>query len=314
MAETPTISVVSPVYMAEKIVPELVRQIADACRSITQSFEIILVEDGSPDNSWEAIAAQCERHPFVKGIKLSRNFGQHYAITAGMEAATGSYVVVMDCDLQDNPKYIADMLAEAKKGADIVFAFRRARKHSAFKNITAAIFYKIFNFLIDNKGEDASRQVGTYSLMTRKAVNAFLAHKEFHRQYLMIVRMLGFKRAYVEVEHQPRYEGKSSYSLGKLFRLALSAVTAYSDKLLRVSVVLGFVIFVLSFLWAMWIVFQYFHSGLLNGYASLMASHLLGTGMILMSVGIAGLYIGTIFNQVKQRPLYLVDQKLNLPD
>jgi glycosyltransferase involved in cell wall biosynthesis len=312
MSDPPTLSIVSPVYKAEKIVPELVKRIAEACTAITPNFEIVLVEDGSPDGSWDAIAKECEKDPRVKGIKLSRNFGQHYAITAGLAAAKGDYVVVMDCDLQDNPKYIPELVAAAKNGNDVVFTYRSTRRHSFLKNLTAQIFYSTFNFLIDNKDHDAKKQIGTYTLLTRKAVEAFLSHKEYQRQFLMVVRMIGFNREYVKIEHERRFEGTSSYTLGKLIKIAFSAITSYSDKLLRVSIVIGFVIFVLSLLWALLIVYQYFNSHLLNGYASLMASHLLGTGLVLMSIGVAGIYIGTIFNQVKERPLYIIDKTQNL--
>ena len=312
MPSTPALSVVSPVYKAEKIVPELVKRIAEACAQITPDFEIVLVEDGSPDNSWCAIENECAEHPYVKGVKLSRNFGQHYAITAGLSIAKGDYAAVMDCDLQDNPKYLAELYEKAKEGNDVVLTYKTRRQHSVFKNITAPIFFAIFNFLIDNKELDASKNVGSYSMLSRKAVDAFLAMTEYHRHYLMVLRTIGFKKTYVEVEHDKRFEGKSSYTFSKLLGHALDGITSQSDKLLRVSAAAGFGLCVLSLLWAAYIVFQYFHTGLLNGYASIMGFQLLSTGVILIFLGVTGLYIGKIFTQVKQRPLYIVDKTINL--
>lgn len=312
MSAQPILSIVSPVYKAEAIVPELVKRIAEEAAKVTPDFEIVLVEDGSPDGSWRAIEAACGAHPFVKGAKLSRNFGQHYAITAGLSLAKGDYVVVIDCDLQENPKYISDLYAAAQQGNDVVLTYRKVRRHGFFKNLSARIFFAVFNFLIDNKEYEASKSVGALSMLSRKAVNAFLAYKEVHRHYLTVVRMIGFQRTFVEIEHEHRFEGRSSYTFKKLFRHALDGITSQSDRLLRLSATVGAILFVGALIWAAAIVYQYFHTGLLNGYASVMGVQLLGTGLILIFLGILGLYIGNIFTQVKERPLYLIDKTLNL--
>src|SRR5436190_2196760 len=143
------LSVVRPVYQAEAILGELVRQITTSCSVITCDFEIILVEDGSPDASWQKIEDLCISDKRVKGIKLSRNFGQHYAITAGLQESRGDYVIVIDCDLQDNPKYIADLYRKANEGYDIVFTKKQRREHSFLKNFFAKFFFFIFNWLSD---------------------------------------------------------------------------------------------------------------------------------------------------------------------
>ena len=312
MDSTPQLSIVSPVYMAEKIVPELVRLVTQEVEKIVGSFEIVLVDDGSADGSWCAIEGEARSHSYVKGIKLSRNFGQHYAITAGLAAAKGDYVVVMDCDLQDDPADIGRMYDSARQGNDIVLAYRENREHSWFKNLSAVAFFKVFNYLIDNKELDASKNVGSFSLLSRKAVNAFLAMTEFHRHYLMVLRTLGFRKSYVNVTHLKRFQGKSTYSISRLINHALDGITSHSDKLLRVSATTGFVLCLLSLVWAAYIVWQYFHTGLLMGYASVMGFQLLSTGVILLFLGIIGIYIGKVFAQVKQRPLYIVDKTINL--
>ena len=312
MSDHPTLSIVSPVYKAEKIVPELVKRIAEACAAITPDFEIVLVEDGSPDHSWCAIEKECTAHPYVKGVQLSRNFGQHYAITAGLATAKGDTVAVMDCDLQDNPKYLAELYAAAQQGNDIVLTYKKVRRHGFFKNFAARIYFSIFNFLIENKEYEANKLVGAYSMLSRKAVDAFLSYKEYHRHYLTVIGMIGFRKTFVEVEHDKRFEGRSSYTFSKLVRHALNGITSQSDKLLRLSIGLGFFLFAGSLLWTATIVVMYFRTGLLNGYASTMGVILLGTGLILISIGVLGLYIGNIFAEVKGRPLYVIDKTLNL--
>ncbi len=303
------ISVVSPVYQAEKIVAELVKRISAAVSPLTDNYEIILVEDGSSDNSWEQIKNTCINNPKVKGVKLSKNFGQHYALTAGIECAKGNYIVVMDCDLQDNPKYIPDMLAACKAGHDIVYTSKVKRKHSGLNNLAASIYFRIFNYLSDN--QTASGDIGSYSMITRRVAVAFLSIRDFHRHYLMMLRQLGFNSTTLSIEHEKRFEGKSSYTMKKLIAHGIDGITSQSDKLLRISINIGFSFFVISLIGAVVIIARYFLIGLLPGYTSTMVLMLLSTGLILMSIGVTGIYIGKIFEQVKGRPLYFIDQKIN---
>jgi dolichol-phosphate mannosyltransferase len=303
------LSVVSPVYQAEAILAQLVQQITASCSVITPDFEIILVEDGSTDASWQAIEDACRKDKRVKGIKLSRNFGQHYAITAGLKESSGEYVVVIDCDLQDNPKYIADLYKKAKEGYDIVFTRKQRRQHSFLKNMFARFFFLIFNWLSDS--QHATSEVGSYSLLSRKVVNAFCSVRDSHRHYLMVLRWLGFKSAAINVIHEKRFSGKTSYSLGKLLKHALNGITSQSDRLLRLSITIGIVYFFISLIAAVYLVFEYFLHGYKEGWASTIVLLLFSTGIILMSIGIAGIYIGKIFEQVKERPLYLIDRKIN---
>jgi dolichol-phosphate mannosyltransferase len=309
--EKPLISVVSPVYRAANIVDELVKRITEEVSKITPNFEIILVEDGSPDDSWQAIEKNCHSYPYVKGIKLSRNFGQHYAITAGLEHTEGDYVVLMDCDLQDNPKYIVSMYQKAiEEKVDIVYTKKAKREHSFFKNITAKLFFYIFNYLSSN--QKADDRTGAYSLLSRKVVNAFCQVKDYHRHYLMVLRWLGFSSSYIDIIHETRYKGKSSYNFYKLIKHALDGITSQSDRLLTLSIKLGFILCFLSIFWACYLVIAYFIHGALPGYTSLMAMLQLSTGLILMSVGTMGIYVGKIFAQSKGRPLYFIDKQINL--
>ena len=311
MSSRPLISIVSPVYRAEKIVDELIKRIEAEVIKITDNYEIVLVEDGSPDDSWVKIAENCKSHPKVKGIKLSRNFGQHFAITAGVEQALGDYVIVMDCDLQDDPVYIPVLYRKAIEGYDIVYTYKADRKHSFIKNITAGLFNKVFNYLVENKNWQAHNNVGSYSLLTRKAVTAFCSFNDYQRHYLMVLRWLGFSNTYVEIEHKERFEGKSSYNFSKLILHAISGITSQSDKLLRINVTIGIFLSFISFLSILVIIALYFINGFMSGWASLIVVLLFSTGIILTSIGISGIYLGKTFEQVKGRPKYIIDKFLN---
>jgi dolichol-phosphate mannosyltransferase len=311
MSQRPYLTIVSPVYKAEKIVDELVARIREEAIKITNDFEIILVEDCGPDNSWSKIEENCKKFSEVKGIKLSRNFGQHFAITCGLDNADGDFVIVMDCDLQDNPKYFSKFIEEAKNGCEIVFSFKEKRKHNFIKDVFASLFSVVFNYLIENKNHKSNAMVGAYSLLSRKAVLAFREYGDYQRHYLMVLRWLGFKHTYILIEHNKRFEGKSSYSFSRLLGHALNGITSQSDKLLRLNATLGLSLSFLSFLGAITIVIFYFIYGFLSGWASLIITILFSTGVILTSIGIIGIYIGKSFEQAKNRPRYIVDERIN---
>jgi glycosyltransferase involved in cell wall biosynthesis len=310
--ETVMLSIISPVYKAEKIVDELINRIIIEAEKITKNFEIILVEDGSPDNSWDRILDNCKKDQRVKGIKLSRNFGQHYAITAGVHNAIGDYIVVMDCDLQDDPIYIKDLYKKALEGYDIVYTVKNKRNHDWLKNITAIIFNRIFNWLIDNKNWKSSAYVGSYSLISKKVAAEYKNYKDYRRHYLMILRWLGFQYSFVNIEHKERYEGKSTYSFSKLINHAIDGITSQSDKLLRLTIVFGFILSFLSILCGLIILISALFNNYQPGWASLSVLILFVAGLIITSIGILGIYIGKIFEQTKGRPLYLVDKRVNL--
>jgi len=306
------ISIISPVYGAETIVAELVSRISNVMDSLSFDYEIILVEDGSPDKSWDEIEQVCSNNKLVSGIKLSRNFGQHYAITAGLHTTTGDAVIVMDCDLQDNPKYIPILIDEWKKGNDIVYTKKKERKHSWIKNFTARLFNLIFNYLVDNKSWENSVSIGSYSLLSRKVVDSFLSVKDYRRHYLMVLRWLGYSYSIIEIQHEERFAGKSSYNLSKLIVHALDGITSQSDKLLKLTMVLGFVISTISFLAAIVVVSLAIYTNFSHGWSSLFVLILFIGGLIISSIGISGIYIGKIYEQSKGRPLYIIEKRLNL--
>lgn len=311
--DPPLLSIAAPVYRTEALVGELVERMCAAARTVTEQFEVLLVEDGSPDNSWAAIVRECDRNPRVKGVRLSRNFGQHPAITAALEHARGEFVVIMDCDLQDDPDYIPALYARCREGFDIVFARRRVRRFGWGKNITARIYYTIFRWLA---GVDYDPRIGSYSIITRRVVDAFLQFGDYRRGYVIVLHWLGFSRGYVEVEHRERPGGRSSYSAWRLLAHALTITLTYSEKPLHLSIYVGGVLSLLSFVLSLWLIVRYYTSNvgqLALGWTSLILSHLFLSGLMLMSLGVIGLYMGRIFEQVKRRPIFVVRETKNVP-
>ncbi|HTH57358.1 MAG TPA: glycosyltransferase family 2 protein [Cyclobacteriaceae bacterium] len=303
------LSIISPVYKAEAIVDELVKRIHEEVLKITVDYEIILVDDGSPDSSWSKIGENCGRDAKVKGIKLSRNFGQHYAVTAGMAAANGKLIVIMDCDLQDDPSYISLLIDAYNHGNEIVFTKRIDRKHSFKKRISSWIYNLLFHFFSESRYDvDA----GSLVLFTSTVRDVLLKLEDKDRLYVQMLKWVGYKNTYVAVEHKRRFSGESSYTLLKLIKLAMQGWTSHSARLLKLSVYGGFTLSLITFLISLVIVVRYFTEGFLPGWPSLFIAIMFSTGLILISIGIAGIYIGKIFEQSKRRPLFIVDKKINL--
>lgn len=311
----PRLSIVSPVYQAKQLVEPLVAAIDEAVQGMAvEAYEIVLVEDGSPDNSWAKIEELCSRHPHVRGIRLSRNFGQHYAITAGLEAASGNWVVVMDCDLQDDPKYIPELYEKALEGYDVVYTVKQRRQYHGFKNLLSKCFHRLVNVLVADKRQRTHSYVGNFSMLSRAAVDAFLSVHEYHRHYLGVLRWIGFPNSYIWTAHRERPHGETSYTLWRLVREAINAVTSQSDRLLYASILLGFAFTTTALLAAGYIVVRYFVTGLQEGWASVMVLMLLSTGVTLLCLGVLGVYLGKVFEQVKRRPLYVVRDRRNFGD
>jgi len=304
------ISVVSPVYRSEKIVAELVKQVKQAVSTITDDFEIILVNDYSPDNSWQKITEECAKDIRVKGINLSRNFGQHYAITAGLNYASGEWVVVMDCDLQDRPNEIPNLYRKAQEGYDSVFAQRKLRNDTFLKRYLSQIFYALFSYLTETKQDPSVANFGIYH---RCVIDAILSMNDQIRFFPTMVQWVGFRKCYLPVAHAIRFEGKSTYNFKGLFQLALNTVIAFSDKPLRLTVKAGFTISSISFLVAVVYLILYFTGHIqVLGFTTLILSLWFLAGVIMLILGVVGLYIGKVFEKVKQRPVFLVQDRCNL--
>ncbi|MDX5338117.1 MAG: glycosyltransferase family 2 protein [Cyclobacteriaceae bacterium] len=305
------LSIISPVYRAEKVLDQLVERIKVAVSPITADFEIILVDDYSPDSSWMKIEQLVQIHPEIKGIKLSRNFGQHYAITAGLDAAQGEWVVVMDCDLQDRPEEIPALYRKAQEGYDVVLAKRADRKDGLLKRMSSRIFYRTLAWLTGSKQDETIANFGIYH---QKVIREITQLRESIRYFPTMVRWVGFRQTAIEVDHGANQERESSYNFKKLFNLALDIILAYSDKPIRLTIKLGLFVAFTGFLFALITLINYFQGEIIvAGYASLIISLWLLAGILLVTLGVVGLYVGKTFEGVKNRPIYIVEQKIGGP-
>ncbi|MHA7129423.1 glycosyltransferase family 2 protein [Algoriphagus namhaensis] len=300
------LSIVSPVYQADHLLEELVRRITQAVNVFTDDFEIILVDDCSPDASWQKIVELSKEHSSVKGIKLSRNFGQHYAITAGLDHAQGEWVVVMDCDLQDQPEEIPKLYQKAKEGYDVVFARREQRKDAFLKRLSSKVFYRTLAWLTGSEQDESIANFGIYHQKVIREINQM---RESIRYFPTMVKWVGFSQASIAVDHAPNTQRESAYNFRRLFNLALDIMLAYSDKPIRITVKLGLGVSLTGFLFAIFTLIQYLRGEIIvAGYASLIISIWVLTGFLLITLGMVGLYVGKTFEGVKDRPIYIIEK------
>jgi len=305
----PLLSIISPVYKTGGMLGDLVTQIGDAVSEVTGEFEIILVDDGSPDDSWERIVAECGKDERVRGIKLSRNFGQHAALTAGLTDAAGDWIVVLDSDLQDLPREITKLYSKALSGYDIVMARRMNRKHSAGRRIVSRVFYF---FIARWSGMPADHRASNFGIYSQRVIREVLKMKESVQFFPMMVNWTGFRRGWIDVAHGQRAEGVSGYSFTRLYRLALNVILSYSDKPLRYVVKAGVVMSFLSFCFGVVTLVRYLRGDILvSGYTSLIISIWFLSGLLLFTLGVVGLYVGKTFEEVKRRPRFIVEERIN---
>ncbi len=309
MSSNVTISIISPVYLAEDVLDKLVKRTHEAVQCVTDDFEIILVDDGSPDKSWLEIERLATIYSEIRGIRLSRNFGQHYAITAGLDKAKGEWMVVMDCDLQDRPEEIPNLYRKCKEGFDVVQARRIERKDSWSKKLGSKLFYRSLSWLT---GLNHDSSIANFGIYHQKVICAIVEMRESIRFFPSMVKWVGFKQTSIEVEHAANEERQSAYSFTKLARLALDIVLAYSDKPLRLTIKAGITIAGIGFLFALYTLTRYLMGEIIvAGYASLIISIWVLTGVVLITLGMVGLYVGKTFEGVKGRPIYVVEEEVN---
>lgn len=303
-----TISVVIPVYGCRDALIELYKRLSYTLVQLTDDYEIIMVNDSCPQNSWEIIEELCRTDSHVKGIELSRNFGQMKAILAGLDYSTGDWIVVMDCDLQDSPEEIIRLYNRAQEGYDVVFARRKERKDNPIKVFLANLFYKIYEFSTNGIYDGA---ICNFSIVKRNVIENYCRMREQHRGYVMYIKWLGFRQAVIDVEHNERYAGKTGYTLKKRINMAIELLTSQSDNILKFFVGFGFSISLISFITLIALVIYHFLADVTIGWTSSIATTVLVGGIIVMVMGVVGIYVGNIFMQVKERPLYVVRQILN---
>jgi glycosyltransferase involved in cell wall biosynthesis len=306
------ISVVIPVYGCNDCLIELYKRLKQAIEEISDQFEIILVNDAYPSNAWEIIKDLAENDYRVKGINLSRNFGQHYAISAGLGHAEGEYIIVMDCDLQDQPEEIIKLYNTANEGFDIVLARRIIRKDSFFKRSFSRMFYKLLGYLTDTVQDNTIANFGIYN---KKVIRTIRNMGDSIKYFPTMVRWVGFKTTCIDVEHAERENGKSSYSFKKLSRLALDIILSFSEKPLKLVLKFGLSMSFISFIMGVIYLYQYLTGNIkVLGFASIIISIWFLAGIIIFISGIVGLYIGKIFEKVKNRPVYIISEKINFKD
>ncbi len=300
------LSVVVAVYGCDESVRELHARVRAAVEPLVDSWELILVDDRSPDGAWEAIT-EVARDPSVRALRLSRNFGQHAAITAGLAHSAGRFTVVMDCDLEEPPEEIPRLYAKAREGFDVVHTRRRHRRGSPLRTLVGRAY-----FLIRNRftGSSTGLDHGTLSLLSRKVVDSFLTLRDHDREYLAALDWLGFEHATIEFDRRERPHGRSSYTFRRLLRVASDGLFFQTTVLLKMIVMLGFAIALAGVGLATYWVIVFLVGDPPSGFTSVAVLLVLLSGFLITSLGVVGLYVGKVFEQVKTRPLYLIDERI----
>jgi polyisoprenyl-phosphate glycosyltransferase len=302
----PEISIVVPVYGCKESLIELYERLKVVFTTMGKDFEIIFIEDNCPQASWEIIKKLAARDQRVKGLLLSRNFGQHKAITAGLENCQGDWVVVMDCDLQDQPEEILKLYNKAQEGYEVVFGKRNLRKDNFFKKLSSKVYYWIFNYLTDNSFDNT---IANFSIVNKKVIKNILKLSEHNRAYPLLINWIGFKTTSINVEHCLRLKGKSAYNFSKSLNLAIDLIISHSNKPLRLSIKFGILMSFISLILGIFYIIRKLTMDIsVEGWTSLMVIILFISGLIFANLGILGLYIGKIFDESKNRPLYVVTE------
>lgn len=309
--ETPLVSIVVPIYFEEAVLDEFHRRTAAVMDSLAArySFEVIYVDDGSTDSTPLKLSSLAARDARVRVITLSRNFGHQLAITAGIDHARGSAVVVIDGDLQDPPEVISAMIEKWTEGFAVVYGVRRSRRgETIFKRATAAIYYRLMGAIGEIR---VPADTGDFRLMSRAVVDALCSIREENRYIRGLVSWVGFRQTGIPYDRDPRYAGATKFPLFKMLRFAWDGLTSFSDRPLRASAQLGAVVTLIALLMIVWVLVGKFVNPdqVVQGWTSTMLVVLFLGGVQLLSIGILGEYVGRIYRETKDRPLYLIAEK-----
>jgi polyisoprenyl-phosphate glycosyltransferase len=313
--EAPILSLVLPIYNEEAIIPELDRRLraflADVGSEVGDSWEVIFVNDGSKDRSLSLLKELAAAEPRYKVLSLSRNFGHQMAITAGLDRANGDAVVVMDADLQDPPEVVSQMIARWREGFDVVFGVR-SRRHgeTLFKKLTASVYYRLLRAMLG--GASIPADAGDFRLMSRTVVLTLRALREQHRFVRGLVSWVGFRQTAVPYERPPRFAGETKWPLRKMLHFAVDGITSFSTVPLRMATWLGLLAGLVAMGGVGWALYSKFFGGVVRGWTTIMILVGLGSSAQLLMTGILGEYVGRIYEEVKRRPLYVVDGEINL--
>jgi dolichol-phosphate mannosyltransferase len=296
------ISVVAPVFNEESLIVEFISQVTRVLETICDDYELILVDDGSIDGSWQVIKIAAQKNEKIKAIKLSRNFGHHYAITAGINKSISRWTIVMDSDLQDRPDVIIELYNKANEGFDVVFVTRKNRPEALWYLFVQKIFYKILNI---TSGLKFNSSQANFSIINFKVVKAFKIFKEYSRFYGSTIKWLGFETTDIEADHGVRFSGKPSYTIKSRIKLAFDISLAFSDRLLKFAIFESFVSILLILVYGISSQFENFTTNNFRIFIFIVS------GLIFNIVGIYGVYLLSIFKEVKNRPLYIISEEIN---
>lgn len=299
------LSVVVPCYNEEAVLSMLEARLSAACAAhVGEDHEIILVNDGSKDRTWQVICDLAARNPRIMGVDLSRNHGHQLAVTAGLQVSRGELVMMIDADLQDPPELLGRMIARIEEGADVVYG-QRVRRHgeSAFKRGTASAFYKLLNRMAE---QEIPVDTGDFRLMTRRVVDQLNAMPERFRFIRGMVSWIGFEQVALQYERDPRAAGQTHYPLHRMIRLALDAITSFSTLPLRIASHLGVLTGIAGLAMLCWAVWRWFEQGTIIGWTSTIAVMLIMGSIQLIILGVFGDYLGRLYLENKRRPLFIV--------
>ena len=306
------ISIVTPSYRCSGSLKELHRRLTEVLTKTGEEYEIIMINDGSPDNDWEVIKEISSEDKKVKGICLSRNFGHQIAVTAGMNSASGDVVIIMDADLQDPPEVIPRFIEKYNEGYHVVYAIRKERKNETlFKKITAKLFYRLLRKMSDVK---IPVDTGDFRLISREVNEVLKNMKENNRYIRGLVSWAGFPQTGIEYVREGRFAGETQYTLKKLLKFSLDGLTSFSKKPLEIATLLGFTMSGAAFLFALYVIVAklVFNSHIEKGWSSIAVLIMLVGGIQMIMLGVVGEYIARIYDEAKGRPLYVVKELLNL--
>lgn len=304
------ISIIIPCYKCESSIPELNDRLHSVLAGMGVVFEIIYINDHSPDDDWSVIRRIAKSSGCVVGINFSKNFGQHHAITAGIDCCRGKWVVVMDGDLQDRPEEIVNFYKMAQQGYDAVVGIRKDRRDSLLKKMESILFYAIYNYLA---GAHIKNSIGNFGIYSRNLIESIKKMREQNRSFGLFALWVGFNRIEIDIEHSSRKYGKTSYNFYKLANLAFDSIITHSNKLLYLTVMGGFIVSGIAFFFVfLLVILKILGVVSFPGWTSAIASIYLMGGLVISAVGIVGIYVGKVFDETKKRPLYLISESINL--
>jgi dolichol-phosphate mannosyltransferase len=303
-------SVILPVYNEEGTLQILYERLTKVMRGVSQNYEIVFVDDNSKDNSFDIISEFNKNDPKVKVVRFSRNFGHQAAITAGLDHARGDAVIMMDADLQDPPEVITQMVEKYKEGYDVVYAKREKRKgESIFKLWTASIFYRLINYMTD---VDIPLDTGDFRLISRKVVDSLKSINEKNRFLRGLITWVGYRQIGVNYIRDSRYAGETKFTVKKMMRFAIDGISSFSHVPLKIATLMGFVVSFISFLLVLGVFYFRLTHEPAPGWASIMVTITFIGGIQLIAIGIIGEYLGRIYDEVKNRPLYLLERTIGI--